>query len=323
MKKSLMLLMIICLATPSLVAAAEIIFSGQQNNQFDLFKANLSQGRVTQLTNTAADEIMPCVSSDGSLVAFVSDRQGANSLYLAKADQITSASYVSAAIGAYANPKFSPDGKSLLVRYSPDPEALLSNTQIVILDYAKKTQQVLIDSNKLSTPPSSETIRVVDWPVWVSENLVLYVVAELADEISGRMTRSTLYMYDVKNKRHIRVGGGESYFTASGRGMGFKATMPTLIEEAPGYRYVAFTAIRGNIEREPMQLSLTGSGKGVIALDDADFFGPLLFSANTWIYGTMDESSQTGISFKVGSLTAKPQKLNFPGAIIYPALLAP
>lgn len=315
--------MMLHLAIASTGFAAEIIFSGQPDNQFDLFKADLSSGKVTQLTQTDADEIMPCVSADGTKIAFISDRQGADSLYLVESQTFAQPKYISAGIGAYANPKFSPDGSKIVVRYSPDPEAPFANTQIVILDYQKAQQQVLVDSKRLAIPPNSETVAVVDWPLWVSENLFVYVLAELTDEISGRMTRSTLYMYDLKNARHIRMGGGESYFTDSGRSMGFKATMPTIIEEATDARYVAFVAIRGNIDRQPMQLSLTGSGKGAIALEDTDFFGPLLFGQNTWIYGTMDDDSQTGIAYKIGSLQAKAQGLQFSGAVVYPALLTP
>jgi dipeptidyl aminopeptidase/acylaminoacyl peptidase len=323
MKKSVLLLMMLHLAIASTGFAAEIIFSGQRDQQFDLFKADLSSGKVTQLTQTDADEIMPCVSADGARVAFVSDRQGAHSLYLAESQTFDQPKYISAGVGAYANPKFSPDGSKIVVRYSPDPEAPFANTQIVILDYQKLQQQVIIDSNRLAIPPNSETVAVVDWPLWVSDNLFVYILAELTDEVSGRMTRSTLYMYDLKSDRHIRMGGGESYFTDSGRSMGFKATMPTIIEETPGAKYVAFVAIKGNVDRQPMQLSLTGSGKGAVALEDSEFFGPLLFAGNTWIYGTMDEDSVTGIAYKADALQSPARKLKFSGAIVYPTLLTP
>lgn len=323
MKKTILLLTIFCLTLSTGGFTAEIIFSGHRHEQFDLFKVDTGTASITQLTNTETDEIMPCVSPDRSMIAFISDRQGANSVYLAPANAIDQAKYVSASVGAYANPKFSLDGSKLLVRYSPDPEALLQNTQIVVLDYEKLQQQVIIDSRKLTIPANSETIAVVDWPLWVSDSLIVYVLAELADEVSGRLTNSTLYVYDLKNRRHIRVGGGESYFTGTGSSMGFKATMPTLIEESPGFKYVAFTAIRGNVAREAMQLSLTGAGKGVLAFNDANFFGPVLFAANTWIYGTIDDTGNTGISCKIGGLSAAPQQLKFDGAVIYPALLAP
>ena len=323
MKKSVLLMALLVLAAPFAGMAAEIIFSGQSNDQFDLYKADLSNNQVTRLTNTEADELMPCVSPDRRRVVFVSDRQGANSLYLLSLDNAQQVDYVSVGAGAYANPQFTPDGSKILAKYAPDPEAPFANTQIVELDLQAKKQRVLIDSKKLAVPSSSETVAVVDRPLQVSENLLVYILAELADEISGRTTRSTLYMYDLKNGKHIRMGGGESYFTESGRPMGFKATMPTLIEESESRKYVAFAAIRGNIEREPMQVSLTGSGKGGVALNDANYFGPLLFADNTWIYGTMDEKSVTGIAYKSAALDARPQQLKFEGSIIYPSLLKP
>lgn len=323
MYKKITLAALLLVMLPFAANAAEILFSGRVDSQFDLFKADLKTGKVTRLTDTPSDETMPALSPDRRSVAFISDRQGADSLYLADINAIDKAEYISAGMGCYANPRFSPDGNKILVKYAPDPEAPLAATRLVLLDPQNKRQQTIVDSLNLNTPDNSETTLIVDWPLWISENLIVYVLAEVSDEISGRLTRSTLYLFDMKNNKHVRMGGGESYFTDTGRSMGFKATMPTLIEEAAGFKYVAFTAIKGNIDREPMQLSLTGSGKGIIALEDANYFGPLLFADNTWIYGTMNDDSRTGIAFKNGNLSEKPQNLKFDGDIIFPTILNP
>ncbi|MEW6709873.1 MAG: hypothetical protein AB1403_08645 [Candidatus Riflebacteria bacterium] len=324
MKKSMIMLAIAGLLFPIAGFAAEIVFSGQKDNQFDLYKANLEDGAITQLTGTpAADELMACLSPDRTKIAFVSDRQGANSLYLAAIDAIDKAENISPAVGAYANPVFSADSTRLLAKYAPDPELPFAKTKIIVLDLQKKQQDILIDSEKLTVPENSETLKVVDWPVWISEDMIVYVLSELADDVSGRTTRSTLYMFDRKNNKHIRMGGGESYFTDTGRNMGFKATMPTLINESDKLRYLVFAAVRGNIEREPMQLSLTGSGKGGIELGDPDFFGPLLIADQTWIYGVTDDDGINRLHFKKGQISAAAQKLQFDGAVIYPTLLKP
>lgn len=322
MKKSVFLLALLVFVVPLAVSAAEVIFSGQIEGQFDLFRANLDHGKVVQLTNTSSEELMPCVSPDGKTVAFISDRQGANSIYLADLNEVSKAKYVSAGVGAYANPAFSPDGSKIIAQYAPDPEEPFLNTKLVVLDFKAQKQEVLIDSLKLSVPANSETIKVIDRPLWVSESLFVYVLAEFADAFSGRVTKSTLYMYDLKNNRHIRMGGGESYFTSNGRGMGFKATMPTIVEETEGTKSVFFTAVRGHVDREPMKLSLTGSGKGILPLNDGNFFGPMLYDGNTWVYGTMNENSLTGLSYRKGNLKAPASLLKFPGRIIYPALIS-
>jgi dipeptidyl aminopeptidase/acylaminoacyl peptidase len=323
MKQRIFLLALLVVVFPLAGFADEVIFSGQVEGQFDLFKANLKTGQTVQLTKTEAEELMPCVSRDGKMVAFVSNRQGANSLYLASANDLEKAKYISVGVGAYANPCFSPDGSKIVVQYSPDPEAHFKDTRLVIVDYQKQHQQILVDSKALAIPENSETVAVVDRPLWVSENLVVYILAEFADELAGRLTRSTLYMYDIKNNRHIRMGGGESYFTGEGRPMGFKAALPSLLESSEKAKTVAFAAIRGNVDRKPMKLSLTGAGKGTLPLNDPDFFGPMLFNGKTWVYGIIDDEGMNRLAYRIDNLNAPRQVISFPGQIIYPALLTP
>ncbi|GAB4278673.1 MAG: hypothetical protein Kow0029_22150 [Candidatus Rifleibacteriota bacterium] len=322
MKKSIGLLTVMFLFVAMNVLATEVVFSGQVNGQFDLFRCNLEDGKIVRLTDTKADELMPSVSPDGKKIVFVSDRQGANSLYLAELNNIAAASYISAGIGAYANPVFSPDGSKIMAQYAPDPEEQFKNTKIVILDPATKSQVVVIDSKLLNVPDNSETILMVDRPVWVSESIFVYVLAEMTDEISGRITRSTLYMFDMKNRKSIRMGGGESYFTDEGRSMGFKAAMPKLIAGQQSAKVLSFVAIRGAVDRQPMSLSLSGSGKGPLAIKDQSFFGPVLYDGKTWVYGTMDNNGITGLSY-LSDINEPPQRLGFPGRIIYPELISP
>jgi hypothetical protein len=323
MKKTLLWLLFIVFCFPGSAFTQDVIFSGQVDEQFDLFGFDLKTGKIKRLTNTESDELMPVASPDGKLLAFISDRQGAMSLYIAELANPDKARYVSAGIGAYANPVFSSDGKKIIARYAPDPEEPLKDTRIIELDYNTNKQKTIIDSKNLNLPESSETIPVLGQPLLVSENLMVYVVAELIDEISGRLGRSTLYLYDSRNEKHIRIGGGESYYTQSGRAMGFKAVMPTLIDNSPASRIIAFAAIRGNLVREPMKVSLSGSGKGIIKLDDPDFFGPLLVKDHYWIYGITDENGLNRLVVKKDRLNAPAKPVKFPGQIIYPTIVRP
>lgn len=303
--------------------AAEIIFAGNRDNQFDLFRLNLADSQVSQMTSTPADETMPAVSSDGSQIVFVSNQAGADSLYLMPRNA-SDAQDISAGIGAYANPAFSPDGSRVAVRYAPDPQTPLLSTQIVLLDPKTRKQEILIDSGKLKTGNNSDATVVVDRPVWVSDALLAYLIAEYSDPEVGRLTKSTIYMYDLKKREQVRVAGGESYFSTDGSPMGFKAVLPSLIDDAGQASgtasAIAFAAVRGGTNREPMKIALSGGGKGVIALDDPDFFGPLLHTDGLWVYGIMDENSNTGLAWRGIDMKSPRTVLPFAGRVITPAI---
>ncbi len=322
MKIARILLIAMLVAVPMLVGATEIVFCGTTGSQFDLYRANLTNGEIIRLTETSAEESMPAVSPDGQQVAFISDRAGANSLFVMAADgNASSVVNISAGMGAYANPAFSPDGSKIAVQYAPDPELVWADTSIVLLDMASRQQQAIIASSRLKTSENSGSTTLVDRPVWISGSLLVYVLAEYADPEVGRLSKSTLYMYDLKKQQHVRVAGGESYYNAEGEAMGFKAVMPSIITEKDGNRSLLFTAIRGATDREPMKLGLPAGSKGVIELSDPEYFGPMLYVDGHWIYGTMSDEGVTGIAWRAGDGKEARQTLNFTGRIIYPAII--
>lgn len=322
MKIAKFLLIAIAVVSPLLCEAAEIVFCGSSDNQYDLYRADLKTGEIIRLTRTPTEELMPTAAPDGKKIAFVSDREGANSLYLMTLEgQASEAVNISTGMGAYGNPAFSPDGSKLAVQYAPDPEITWASTSIVILDLTTRNQQTIVDSTRLKTSENSGTTTVVDRPVWVSDSLIVYVLAEYADPEVGRLSKATIYMYDLKKQQHVRVAGGESYYNAEGEPMGFKAVMPSVISEKDLSRSLLFTAIRGATERSPMKLTLPSGEKGVIELSDPEFFGPMLYVDAHWIYGTMNSEGITGLAWRAGDGKDARQTLNFAGSIIYPAVI--
>jgi len=322
MKIARILLIAMLVAFPLLCEAVEIVFCGSTGTQFDLYRADLKTGEVIRLTDTEAEESMPAVSPDGQMLAFVSDRGGANSLYLMPlAGTASDVVNISSGMGAYANPAFSPDGSKIAVQYAPGPEVVWASTSIVLLDLKTKQQQTIIDSTRLRTGENTETTTIVDRPVWVSDSLLVYVLAEYSDPEAGRLSKSTLYMYDLKKQQHVRIAGGESYYNAEGEAMGFKAVMPSIISEKDRSRSLLFTAVRGATDRAPMKMALPAGNKGVIELSDPEFFGPILYLDGHWIYGTMSEEGVTAIAWRAGEGKEPKQTLKFAGRIIYPAII--
>ena len=320
-KRSYLLAALLSIAPFIAAGAAEVIFAGNRDGQFDLFRADLKTAQTQQLTDTSADETMPAVSPDGQKLVFISNRAGADSIFMMPiAGSASEVIDISSGMGAYANPAFSPDGTRIAVRYAPDPQEPSAATRIVLLDPQTRKQETIIDSNKLKTSENSDAVVVVDRPVWVSDNLIAYLIAEYSDPEMGRLTKSTIYFFDLKKQEQTRVAGGESYFNADGSPMGFKATMPVIVTIESG-RTLVFTAIRGGTNREPMKIALSGGEKGIVELSDPDFFGPLLLAGDFWVYGFMDEESNTGLAWRPKDMKSPKTVLSFNGRIITPAVL--
>jgi hypothetical protein len=300
--------------------ASEVIFSGEENGQFDLFIADCNSLEVRRITKSKSDEIMVAVSSDGRTIAFVSNREGPNFLYFKDlANNFASAKNIGDGIGVYANPAFAPTSGLIAVQYAPDSKAHFKDTSIVLVDPLKKTQKTIIDSKTVAE--NSVSLTVVDRPVWISENLLIFVIMEMESAESGRVTKSTIYMHDLKKKRNIRVAGGESYFSPDGTKMGFKATMPQIVKNKDNHKLILFTAVRGVFDRKPMKISLTRNDKDSLDVGDDEFFGPLMFNTNSWVYGIMDEEGIPRLVVKENTLTAKRRLIPFTGRILYPAIM--
>lgn len=301
---------------------AGIVFSGEANGQFDLYKIDSSFANIQRLTHNPSNDMMPTISPDGKKIAFISDRNGANSIYIKSLLKTTSTvKNISVGMGAYANPSFSPDKTLIAVRYAPDPEAPLFSTKIVLLNIASHSQTIVIDSKKAGQMGTKGIVNVVDRPTWISRNLLAYTIIEYENIASGRISKSTIYMLDISKGVTARIAGGESYFGANGKGMGFKATMPSIVSDSEGKKLLTFVATRGAFSRHAMKYSLNGKGKGKVEINDKDFFGPLLFDGKNWIYGYLDDSGTPGIAMKRNTLNSKKEIVPFKGKALSPVLV--
>ena len=101
-----------------------LIFTGQRNNQYDIFKIDLKTKKETQLTNTLSLDDSPEESPDGNWIYFNSVRTGTMKLWRMKPDgsgqeQVTFDEYND------WFPHFSPDGKWIV--YLSYPKEIDSN----------------------------------------------------------------------------------------------------------------------------------------------------------------------------------------------------
>ena len=81
-KRSYLLAALLSVAPFVTVGAAEVIFAGNRDGQFDLYRTDLKTSQIQQLTSTPADETMPAVSPDGQRLVFISNRAGADSIFM-------------------------------------------------------------------------------------------------------------------------------------------------------------------------------------------------------------------------------------------------
>ncbi|HEX7511627.1 MAG TPA: hypothetical protein VF335_10020, partial [Chitinivibrionales bacterium] len=106
---------------------ASIVFSAQdssgvalrsrtikQRPAVNLFSLALASGAITQLTFGSSNKKSPCFSPDGSLLLYVSDRNGIDNLYIAPLSKPDSAKALTNVIGGCSNPDWAKDSNTVV-----------------------------------------------------------------------------------------------------------------------------------------------------------------------------------------------------------------
>ena len=315
MKIRFLLISLLCAQTIS-AGAAGLVFTGEKDGNSELFRFDPKIMQIEQLSSASSNEMQAAISPDGVTVAFISDKSGAPSLYLAGINQLKSEwNNISTGMGAYANPAFSPDGSKIAVRYAPDPELPLTKTQLVIVDPMTKKQTVLLESSILFPGSDQEPVYVIDRPEWLDDQTLLFVIIEYADLETMRITSSSIKRVTLNDGKVIQVAGGESYFDEKGQGRGYKASMP---KKNGGL--ISFVAIEGNVDRTPMSMTLEGKDKKVLPIQDPQFFGPVWNVGKEFWYGIQDDDGKPSIVIKSdGEKTRK--TIPFAGPAFEPAFI--
>ena len=270
----------------TLVAQPVAVFTGCDGGTSDLYRLDLDSLRISRLTHSPANEREAAISPDGTQIVFVSDRDGAPALYLMSATASDSEIRLTSGTGAYAHPSFAPDGRSVTARYAPDPANPLQKTQLVSISILEKTRTVLVEG-ATTFPSDEDVLKVVDYPAWFDAGVLLFAVAEYSGGNAPRLTSSGIWRFTAGTRRVTHLAGGESYYDAKGRSIGFKATMPH--REGP---HVAFVAIRGSSDRRPMVSSQTGQQATAGAIRDPEFVGPCLAVGKQFLY-VIEEATGT------------------------------
>lgn len=90
----------------------------------DLYTLPIGGGKAARLTSGMAWDAMPRWSPDGNSIAFISDRDGGDNLWLVKADGSGARRITKEVDNALSSPAWSPDGQYLVVRrFGPYPSA--------------------------------------------------------------------------------------------------------------------------------------------------------------------------------------------------------
>ena len=90
----------------------------------DLYTIPIAGGQATRLTSGMAWDAMPRWSPDGQQIAFISDRDGGDNLWLVRADGTGAHKITKEIDNALSSPAWSPDGQYIVVRrFGPYPSA--------------------------------------------------------------------------------------------------------------------------------------------------------------------------------------------------------
>jgi tricorn protease len=111
----------------------------------DLWRVPTTGGRAQQLTQHTAEESAPAFSPDGKQLAFVSNREGSNQIYLMPATG-GEARQVSFHTEGYDLREWSPDGQSLLVSLTRDFSWMRAprSSRLALLDLRERRADTLL-----------------------------------------------------------------------------------------------------------------------------------------------------------------------------------
>lgn len=113
-----------------------LIYSSTRHRQTsDIYRQRIDGSAITQLTDDAANDVMPVLSPDGKTIAFASDRSGNWDLYLMDAKGGPAVQLTNDRTHQI-HPSFSPDGKHLVYSSLSDRTG---QWQMVVIDVANPT----------------------------------------------------------------------------------------------------------------------------------------------------------------------------------------
>jgi|GEM_PF-921234 len=308
--------------TGAVWAAPVVVFTGEVAANPDLYQIDLASMDVMRLTTASSAEKHSTVTADGKTIAFVSDADGASSLYLMNTGQASAAWHkLGIGNGAYAHPAFSPDGSRIVVSYAPDPEAPLLDTRLALVDVKARTQTVILEGKNVwpDITGSEGSLLVLDRPQWADATNILFVALEYADAETGRLISATLYRLNLTDKKLTRLTGGESYFDEKGTPRGFKASVPWCRSDGG---LVTFAALQGHIDRTPMSMALDAKNKRVLPISDQQFWGPAIPVGGEYLYGFRDDDDgQLKLALTTKSGRGPRRVLPFAGTALDPVLI--
>ena len=96
--------------TPVPLTDGTIVYFAERENNFDIYKMNLTTRVETQLTTGVSSEVYPSVSPDGSQVAFMSDSDGDYDIYVMNIDGSNTRRLTDNSV-TDRTPAWSPDGQ--------------------------------------------------------------------------------------------------------------------------------------------------------------------------------------------------------------------
>lgn len=292
-----------------------IFFTGEVNGNADLYRLLIPSMKVTPLTRAPSQEIQPAIAPDEKRLAFISDKSGANSLYMVDLENPTATwTNLSIGIGAHANPAFSPDGAQLAFSYAPDPEEPLKNTRLMVLDLKTKKATAILDSVNWPSAKEARAYRVVDRPQWIDVENLVFVAIDYSDDEARRITSSGIHRLHLPDGKTTHLAGGESYFSAEGKPQGYRATMPRSTGKS-----MTFVAVEGQFNRTPMVMTADGKNKRVLPIQDADFFGPALPLGKDFLYVFQDQDGKTGLALQTPPDKVR-KAISFAGTAMDPVL---
>jgi Tol biopolymer transport system component len=123
----------------------------------DLYLLPIGGGKATRLTTGAAFDAQPAFSPDGKRIAFISDRNGTDNLWVMNADGTGAVMISDETNNQLINPAWTPDGETILLQRASMYISNKPEIALVAFNVADRKVITLYPKEGAQTPPGTET----------------------------------------------------------------------------------------------------------------------------------------------------------------------
>ncbi len=252
--------------TPAPLTEGTIVYFAERDNNFDIYKLNLTTRVELRLTSGASSELYPAISPDASLIAFMSDADGDYDIYVMDINGSGARRLTDNAVND-RTPAWSPDGQWLV--FSTDTRGDGGHDLYMVRGDGSDLRPLFRDGGRNSAPRFSPDGRYVVFTGGSIANGADWEIRRLEVDTSEVVD---LTDNDVKDALPAFAADGGVIYQTEGEGHGALARVSidggaaSIVYDGAGYDWGARTSPAGDL----ITFTSDVSGRDEIYLMQAD-----------------------------------------------------